>query len=217
VKFKVGDRAHIFLTSEGTRDFLGEDVTIVEIDSSPGAVYPYRAMRADGRSVWFSETELRPLPEKSAGEKRCGKGTCGQPECQDCRPIGGKLLGLADWIPKSGGAFFDLNRTREPKVVPDPDQGRKYDQEKLRWATLVPWRALFEVVEVLEFGARKYSPNNWRKVPGGRERYLNALMRHAVAYCSGEKVDAETGKSHLAHLMCCALYVLTYDLEGLDP
>ena len=45
--------------------------------------------------------------------------------------------------------------------------GRKADAGKPRWS-LLPWNALGAVVSVLEFGARKYAPGNWRHVPDAR-------------------------------------------------
>lgn len=90
--------------------------------------------------------------------------------------------------------------------------GRKDDQERLRWS-LVPWSSMREIVEVLEFGARKYAPENWKKVPEARIRYFDAAMRHLIAWHSGEICDPETGKSHLAHAGCCLLFLLWFDQE----
>jgi len=90
--------------------------------------------------------------------------------------------------------------------------GVKFDQDKPQW-TLVPFKALDEVVKVLTIGARKYAPDNWKKVPNARQRYIDAAFRHMSAYAAGEKLDDETGKSHLAHAMCCLLFLLAFDLD----
>ena len=82
--------------------------------------------------------------------------------------------------------------------------GIKFDQDKLNWS-LMPWAQLEETVKVLMFGADKYSADNWKKVD--RERYENALMRHAIAYVSGEKNDPDSGMNHLSHIMCNALFL----------
>ena len=59
--------------------------------------------------------------------------------------------------------------------------------------------------DVLTFGAEKYEANNWQKCED-ISRYEDALLRHIYAYLSGEKVDPESGMSHLGHaafgLMC---------------
>jgi len=88
--------------------------------------------------------------------------------------------------------------------------GMKETSGKLRW-TLLPLDALKEVVKVLEYGARKYSADNWQKVD--KEKYKEALWRHWVAYNQGEKKDPETGLSHLAHLLCDGLFLLWFDLQ----
>jgi lysine/ornithine N-monooxygenase len=91
--------------------------------------------------------------------------------------------------------------------------GVKFDQEKPQW-TLVPFKAFDHVVEVLTIGARKYAPDNWKKVPNARQRYIDAAFRHMSAYAGGEKLDAETGKNHLAHAVCCLLFLLAFDLDS---
>ena len=94
--------------------------------------------------------------------------------------------------------------------------GSKFDTGKLRWGTLMPWEALTEVVKVLEHGAVKYEVNNWQIVPGARERYLNSGLRHLIAYAEGEKLDPDTELSHMAHLICNALFLLAFDI-GVCP
>lgn len=92
-----------------------------------------------------------------------------------------------------------------------PD-GRKDDAGKPRWG-LLPWRALGSVVDVLTYGAKKYAPHNWQKVPEARERYEDALERHLVAWRLGENVDPESGLPHLAHAACCLLFLLAFELH----
>lgn len=95
-------------------------------------------------------------------------------------------------------------------------KGVKFDYDKPQWS-LMPWKALSQVVDVLTYGAKKYAPDNWKKVPNARQRYIDAGFRHLTAYASGEKNDSETGLSHLAHAMCCLLFLLAFDLgEGND-
>lgn len=91
--------------------------------------------------------------------------------------------------------------------------GQKLDKEKPRW-DLLPLGALSATVDVLTFGARKYAPDNWRKVPDARRRYLAATWRHIVAWGRGSKADPESGQHHLAHAICCLLFILELELEG---
>lgn len=83
--------------------------------------------------------------------------------------------------------------------------GKKFDEDKPQ-ISLLPWPQVVGVVRVLEFGAKKYSIGNWKKVPDGERRYLDAAMRHLGAIMEGEKVDPESGLSHWYHAACCCLF-----------
>lgn len=91
----------------------------------------------------------------------------------------------------------------------DVEPARKDDAGKLRWS-LLPWRALAKVVEVLEYGAGKYRAHAWVEVESAEDRYKEALLRHVAAFASGELIDPESGKSHLAHVACNALFLLHF-------
>jgi hypothetical protein len=84
--------------------------------------------------------------------------------------------------------------------------GMKFDDDK-RDFTLLPWPAVEEIVKVLEFGAKKYARDNWQKVEA--DRYVKAAFRHLIDYNQGEENDKESGLSHLAHLGCCVLFLLS--------
>jgi hypothetical protein len=90
--------------------------------------------------------------------------------------------------------------------------GRKFDGDKIRW-DLLPWREVEQVVRVLMYGAGKYEDNNWQNVKPP-VRYSAATFRHLVAWCQEEKNDKETGESHLAHAICCLLFLMWNDNEG---
>lgn len=89
-------------------------------------------------------------------------------------------------------------------------EGVKFDAEKLQ-PTLLPVESLEKIVEVLQFGAKKYSRDNWKKVEGGYERYFDALLRHLYSAQKGETNDEESGLSHLAHAGCCLLFLLHFE------
>ena len=93
--------------------------------------------------------------------------------------------------------------------------GRKADKGKPRWS-LLPRGAVKQVIDVLEFGAQKYAPGNWKRVPDARTRYYDALHRHVEAWWRGEKVDPDSGLPHLAHAACCVLFLLWFDSERAD-
>ncbi len=90
---------------------------------------------------------------------------------------------------------------------------KKFDTDKLH-PSLLPVKPLEEVIKVLMFGAEKYGRDNWKEATEEDQvRYLDALMRHAMAYVDGEEADEETGLSHLAHLACNALFLLEFGLQ----
>jgi len=91
--------------------------------------------------------------------------------------------------------------------------GIKYDGSKPDMYLLPPLATL-EVGKVLTYGAKKYSPDNWRKLDLLQERYTSAAMRHLLAHMSGEANDEETDMSHLAHAICCLLFKLEDELLG---
>ena len=88
--------------------------------------------------------------------------------------------------------------------------GVKFDKDKPKW-NLLPWSEVEDVVKVLTFGAKKYAPDNWKFVDDADNRYMDAAMRHLVAYQQGEGYDPESGEHHVAHAMCCLLFMLWHD------
>ena len=78
---------------------------------------------------------------------------------------------------------------------------------------LIPPRVLRAVAEVLEFGTRKYKPNNWRLGLSWEETY-GSLQRHLVAWHDLEDVDPETGLLHLSHAACQVMFLLEFALTS---
>jgi hypothetical protein len=84
-------------------------------------------------------------------------------------------------------------------------QALRYNQGKLEWS-LVDFDSLEGLVRVLEYGAYKYSRNNWKKgMPV--TQVSESLMRHLFAYLRGEDVDPESGCRHLSHVMCNVMFL----------
>ena len=65
---------------------------------------------------------------------------------------------------------------------------------------LIPPSALVLEALVMELGAEKYSPFNWRDKPVSMNGYLSAIMRHVAQLLDGEDFDSESRISHLAHI-----------------
>jgi len=90
-----------------------------------------------------------------------------------------------------------------------PQEGTKHDSGKPPMA-LLSSVALIEIAKVLEFGAKKYAPDNWRSGFAWR-RVGSAALRHLFAWLNGEDKDPETGLSHLGHAGCCIMFLLEFE------
>ncbi len=84
----------------------------------------------------------------------------------------------------------------------------KHDSGKPQWS-LLPKESTEEVVRVLEHGAKKYGAYNWRVGTEWR-RYIDAAVRHITSFNAGEDKDPESGYNHLAHAICCLLFLIDF-------
>lgn len=90
--------------------------------------------------------------------------------------------------------------------------GTKKDEGKERF-DLIPSEALFSLARILTFGAEKYEDRNWeRGILYGR--VFAALQRHLWRWFMQQDVDEETGESHMAHALCCIVFLVTYEARG---
>jgi hypothetical protein len=83
----------------------------------------------------------------------------------------------------------------------------KFDAEKPRMELLDPY-AIEQLACVLTFGAQKYAPWNWTKGLAF-SRLIGAALRHLFAFIKGEDLDPESNLPHLAHAMCCLMFLLS--------
>ena len=93
--------------------------------------------------------------------------------------------------------------------------GVKHESSKRQWWYFDNfWDDLGEVVDVLAYGDTKYPAgdgSNWKRLDNPEKRFSDALLRHIIAYRTGELVDPETGKSHLAHAITNALFLMWFN------
>lgn len=108
-----------------------------------------------------------------------------------------------------------------PKPRPFTPSGLHNDEGKPRW-DLLPYDSLNEVVKVLTYGEKKYPlpPRNWELGIKYSKIYAS-LMRHAwkwfLSKITGQPgLDPESGLSHMAHLVCNGLFLLTYELRKME-
>ena len=120
-----------------------------------------------------------------------------------------------------------LEETQQPARIKIPvgtvcldginTSGRKHDSNKPRYS-LLPSGTVNQVIQVLEYGASdKYEVDNWQKIPDARRRFYDAAMRHIDAWWNGEINDLDkdgvkgSQLPHLAHAICCLLFLLWFD------
>jgi len=87
----------------------------------------------------------------------------------------------------------------------------RYNDGKARWG-LVHWKSLIPLVQVLEFGAKKYSEWNWSKGLD-RKEILESMMRHLTALMDGEEFDSESKLHHIGHIMCNAMFYSYFNVK----
>jgi hypothetical protein len=78
----------------------------------------------------------------------------------------------------------------------------------------VPPIGVLEVGRVMEVGAQKYGPSNWRHDEVSYSTYYNAAMRHLFEAWDGNDLDFETGCPHLAHAAACLMILLDAKAVG---
>jgi hypothetical protein len=95
-----------------------------------------------------------------------------------------------------------------------PGGGLRFNSGKDRW-DLLPMDATEQVVKVLTRGAEKYDERNWEL--GMRWSICQgSMMRHLARATQGERVDRESGLPHMAHVACNALFLLAYEMRGMN-
>jgi hypothetical protein len=88
------------------------------------------------------------------------------------------------------------------------NKGLRYNTNKRKWS-LIHFKSLEPMVEVMEFGAKKYARDNWKD---GFDRFeiLESLQRHLAKLFDGEEIDQESGLHHIGHILCNAMFYSFY-------
>jgi len=74
---------------------------------------------------------------------------------------------------------------------------------------MIPVEALKHEAKVFEYGASKYTKNNYKN--GMKwSRLLDASLRHIYAFSSGQNLDEESSLNHLAHARASLAMILFY-------
>lgn len=93
-------------------------------------------------------------------------------------------------------------------------QCAKADKGKLP-ISLVPMTIIKDIAAIRKYGEEKYhAPNNWVLVD--KQRYVDAMWRHLIAYQEGEIYDKESGLPHLWHAACNMAFILEMESPDWD-
>lgn len=69
--------------------------------------------------------------------------------------------------------------------------------------------AMKGMCEVFQFGAIKYARGNWKRGLDP-DKVIDSLLRHLIAYKSGEVIDPESKLPHVDHITCNAVFLATF-------
>lgn len=111
----------------------------------------------------------------------------------------------------------DWQPTNTVTVTENQPVGTKYDQDKLQYSLIPPY-ALEQIAKNLTVGLKKYKErNNWKKVEGAQQRYLDALYRHLEAHRRGELFDPDSSTPDMLHMSAVAVNAMFLLEFMLDP
>ncbi len=88
-------------------------------------------------------------------------------------------------------------------------RGNRYNEGKIKWS-LVDFKSIESLPRVLEFGAKKYSRDQWKKGLDKKE-ILESSMRHLTAIMDGEENDPESGLPHSGHIYANTMFYEYFD------
>ena len=84
--------------------------------------------------------------------------------------------------------------------------------------SLIDMNCLEPMARVLDFGAKKYARDNWKKGMPLTE-IMDSMFRHLAALQRGEWIDPDSGLPHIGHIQCNALFMglenNTIDIQAL--
>jgi hypothetical protein len=84
----------------------------------------------------------------------------------------------------------------------------RHNEGKPEWS-LVDFKSLEPLVNVLMYGCQKYDRHNWKKGLSITS-VLDSLYRHINAFQSGETNDKESGLPHIGHAMANLMFIQYY-------
>lgn len=129
--------------------------------------------------------------------------------------IGNKDKTISHWVKyQEGWDKKEWEEVIDPEVekqeilakVNKPIKALRYNDGKVQWS-LVDFKSLEPFVRVLEFGAKKYSKDNWKQEMD-LDKILDSAQRHMASMIDGENIDQESGLQHAAHVICNMMFYI---------
>lgn len=120
------------------------------------------------------------------------------------------------WIPKNDRVKWDPLNTEETDIqlkLPDANLKTAAAVGKPTMSA-VPPVALLALGAAMQNGVDKYRKYNWREAGASSSVFYDAMMRHLIAWYSGEDTAADSKIHHLAHLMAGCAIILDAELHG---
>lgn len=112
----------------------------------------------------------------------------------------GRSDSAAAAMPSAAAAAAVFNTAENPKTL--------IGKTKPSLVSVIPTASFLHLGQVMQLGANKYGPFNWRVKPVPADVYVDAAMRHLLSWFDGEDIDPESGMSHLGHMMACGAILI---------
>jgi len=79
----------------------------------------------------------------------------------------------------------------------------------------IPWIAIYEMGKAMLDGMKKYGLLNWRENAVRSDIYVDAALRHLLAWSDGEGSAVDSGVHHLGHVMACCAIIIDAERTGM--
>lgn len=191
-KFKDGDLVTILTSHSAPKDTVGKIGKVISHEFGSYLVEVPDTAHAN-KKWYYSENQLGfPTNKLKADLKDLIKADLDKPKSNSGEFVVNEQGGIA--VVNEKGGVKNFGGKPEPRLL----------------FQSMP-EAVLEVIKVLTYGSRKYSPDNWKLVDDFA--YHDAFQRHYLAKCIGEQNDPDTNLNHLAHMACSVLFLLQKEID----
>lgn len=130
------------------------------------------------------------------------------------------VLTLEGWEESKGvKEEIDFARRQGMPIYHIDEAGRRTQVEQGKDRSYRLWQTEFyDVLDVLEFGAKKYGDNNWLKPNGiksSRTQMYDSTFHHLAESYAGMEKDHESGLDPILHAICRLMMIYTRKQRGL--